>query len=294
MPVSAAQRPIVTAITIFLDEEPFLAEAVESVLAQSFKDWELILVDDGSTDRSPEIARAYAERHPGRIRYLAHPGHANRGMSASRNLGLSAACGDYVGFLDGDDVWMPHKLAEQCAVLDRHPQCGLVYGRTVIWRSWNGDGKDYFYPLGVQPDAVYAPPVLFELLVENKAQSPTTCNALMRRSLVEQVGGFEDEFRGMFEDQAFFAKALLAAPAYVDGRAWARYRRHPDSCSAQTERAGKDLVARKRILRWMKRRLSRELARYPETRSRVGRMLRRTQLRQLRRTARLLLQGYRS
>ena len=291
--MNAAERPTVTAITIFLDEEAFLADAVESVLAQRFEDWELILVDDGSTDRSPEIARAYAERHPGRIRYLAHPGRANRGMSASRNLGLSAARGAYVGFLDGDDVWMPDKLAEQCAILDRHPECGLVYGRTLIWRSWNGEGSDYFYPLGVEPDRVYAPPALFELLVENKAQSPTTCNALIRRSLVERVGGFENDFRGMFEDQAFFAKALLAAPVYVDGRAWAKYRRHPDSCSARSERAGQDLAARTRILRWIKRRLSDELARHPETRARVARVLRRTQLRQLRRTARLLLQGHR-
>src|SRR5438094_6087369 len=110
--------PAVTAITIFLNEETFLADAVESVLAQSNRDWELLLVDDGSSDGSSGIAQSYAERNPQRIRYLEHSGHENRGMSASRNLGLTQARGRYVGFLDADDIWMPGKLAEQCAILD--------------------------------------------------------------------------------------------------------------------------------------------------------------------------------
>src|ERR1043165_10106697 len=113
--MAALPAPAVTAITIFLNEEKFLVEAVESVLAQSSQDWELLLVDDGSSDGSTEIARSYAERHPDRIRRLEHPGHANRGMSASRNLGVSQARGRYVGFLDADDVWLPGQLAEQCA-----------------------------------------------------------------------------------------------------------------------------------------------------------------------------------
>ena len=93
----------VSAIVIFLNEERFLAEAIASVRAQTFRDWELILVDDGSSDGSAGIARAAAEEDP-RIRVLAHPGGANRGMSASRNLGLSDARGEFVAFLDGDDL----------------------------------------------------------------------------------------------------------------------------------------------------------------------------------------------
>jgi glycosyltransferase involved in cell wall biosynthesis len=278
--VSAPTSPAVSAIVIFLDEERFLADAVESILAQSFEDWELILVDDGSSDRSPELARSYARLHPRRIRCLTHPGGLNRGMSASRNLGIGAARGRYVGFLDADDVWMPEKLAEQCARLEAHPQCGLVYGRTLIWRSWNGGGEDFLYPLGVQPDAVYEPPRLFELLVENKAQSPTTCNALIRRSVFDAVGGFEDSFRGMFEDQAFFAKALLAAPAYVDGRLWAKYRQHEASCSARSGQAGGDLAHRRRVLEWMDRSLGPALAPHPSARARL-----RSEIRAIRRRA---------
>src|SRR5260221_13006285 len=109
--------PLVSAIIIFLNEERFLAEAVESVLAQSFVDWELLLVDDGSTDGSAALAGSFARKHH-RIRYLRHPDRANHGMSASRNLGLDHARGQFVGFLDADDVWLPNKLSEQLAVFE--------------------------------------------------------------------------------------------------------------------------------------------------------------------------------
>jgi glycosyltransferase involved in cell wall biosynthesis len=248
-----ADQPLVSAITIFLNAERFIEEAIESVFAQTYRRWELLLVDDGSTDGSTAIARRYAAAHPDRVRYLEHANHENRGMSAARNLGIRHARGSYIAFLDADDVWLPEKLGEQVAVLEREPEAGLVYGRTLIWHSWNGapPAQDFFYDLGVEPDRLYRPPRLFELLLENKAQSPTTCNALMRRALFEQVGGFEEVFGGMFEDQAFFAKALLEAPAYVDGRVWARYRQHPTSCAARSAAAGADNKARRRFLRWL-------------------------------------------
>ena len=247
--------PRVSAIVIFLNEERFLAEAVRSVLEQSLGAAELLLVDDGSTDGSTVVARRYARQQPDRVRYLEHAGHENRGMSAARNLGLAHATGEYIGFLDADDVWLPDKLAEQVAVLEREPEAGLVYGRTLIWHSWNraAPAQDFFYDLGVEPDRLYRPPRLFELLLENKAQSPTTCNALMRRSLLDTIGGFEEVFGGMFEDQVFFAKALITAPAYVDGRVWARYRQHPASCGARSAAAGADFGARRQFLRWLDR-----------------------------------------
>lgn len=98
---------LVSATIAFLNAEKFLAETIESVLAQTYPNWELWLVDDGSTDGSSQIARDYAARHADRIHYLEHPGHENRGKSASRNLGLRHARGRYVTWLDADDVWLP-------------------------------------------------------------------------------------------------------------------------------------------------------------------------------------------
>jgi hypothetical protein len=89
-------QPLVSAIIIFLNAEKFIREAIESVFAQTYDNWELLLVDDGSTDASTEIAHRYAEQYAGKVRYLEHEDHQNLGMSASRNLGINNAKGKYI------------------------------------------------------------------------------------------------------------------------------------------------------------------------------------------------------
>ena len=110
-------RPEVSVIVIFKDEEAFLEQAIESVFVQTLPSWEMLLVDDGSTDGSTAIARHFAQQADGQVRYLEHRGHANLGMSAARNLGLSQAAGEFVSLLDADDELFPHALeeAERCA-----------------------------------------------------------------------------------------------------------------------------------------------------------------------------------
>jgi glycosyltransferase involved in cell wall biosynthesis len=270
--------PRVTAIIIVYNGEAFLEEAIASVVSQQFGNWELLVIDDGSTDQSLETARRFARNDP-RIRVLSHPDGCNHGMSATRNLGLANARGEYIGFLDADDLWVPEKLAEQVSILDSEPRVGLIYGRTLIWSSWNG-GEDFYYDLGLPANQVYEPPTLFHILLGNRCQTPTTCNALMRAELVRRIGGFGDAFRGMFEDQVFFSKALLCAPAYVANQTWARYRQHPASCSAQSALAGQDAVARNVFLRWLNGYASEE---------RVGILTRLRIWREIVRGARLLL-----
>src|SRR5437773_4242914 len=97
-------KPLVSVIIIFLNAEKFIEEAIESVLAQTYDHWELLLVDDGSIDSSTEIALRYAEQYPGKVNYLEHEGHQNRGMSASCNLGIRNTKGEYIAFLDVDDA----------------------------------------------------------------------------------------------------------------------------------------------------------------------------------------------
>ena len=133
-----ASDPLVSVISIFFNAAEFLAEAIESVLAQTYPHWELVLVDDGSSDGSAEIARRYADSDPGRIRYVEHPGHENRGISAARNLGVREALGEYVAFLDADDVYLPQKLERQAQLLAAHPEAAMVYGATLHWHGWTG------------------------------------------------------------------------------------------------------------------------------------------------------------
>lgn len=243
---------MVTAIIIVRDGETHLDEAIESVLGQTLPHWELLVVDDGSTDTSRAIARRHASSDH-RIRAIAHPDGRNHGMSATRNLGIAEASGAHIGFLDADDVWEAQKLAEQVAVLEDHPEAAMVYGRTLIWHSWSGRPApaDLHYDLGVEPGRVHHPPVLFRNLVRNEHQTPTTCNALVRRAVASSVGGFEERFRATFEDQVFFAKVLIGHPVFVSDREWARYRQHDDSSSARTE-TGDELAAHVDYLRWLR------------------------------------------
>jgi glycosyltransferase involved in cell wall biosynthesis len=251
-----AETPSVSVIMIFLNAAAFLEEAISSVFAQTFPHWELLLVDDGSQDASTAIARRWSALHPGRVRYLEHSGHANLGMSASRNRGLQEARGHWIALLDADDVWLPRKLSEQLAILENQPRAAMVYGRSELWWSWTGRAedreRDHMLPLGVPADSLVEPPTLLRLLLENKVQTPTTCNVLLRRALCEAVGGFQNDFRGMFEDQVFFAKVCLEFPVYVSGTCWARYRQHPQSCCALASAQGTDRPDRLRFLRWIK------------------------------------------
>jgi glycosyltransferase involved in cell wall biosynthesis len=239
----AGRRPLVSVVTIFLDaDEQFFEEAIASVFAQTYTNWELLLVDDGSTNGSSETARRYAREHPDKIRYLEHPGHENRGMSATRNLGMRHARGEYVGLLDADDIWLPEKLERQVAILEAHPEAGMVYGPTLVWYGWTGEPEDVARDanrrLGVEPDSVVRPSLLVTLFLDGAAQTPATCGMLVRRTVVDDIGGFEESFRGMYEDQAFFLKVGLHVPVFVESGSWDLYRRHPESACHVAERLG--------------------------------------------------------
>jgi glycosyltransferase involved in cell wall biosynthesis len=249
----------VSVVAIFLNAERFLDEALRSVLAQTYPHWELLLVDDGSSDGSSAIARGYADREPHRVRYLEHPGHRNQGMSASRGLGLEHARGEYLALLDADDVWLPGKLERQVAILEAHPAVGLLFGAPLYWFGWTGRPedrqRDYVIDLKLPVDRVYDPPSLLLPFLQRAAPTPCPSDVLVRRATAVAVGGFEAHFLGMnmvYEDQAFFSKLLLRAPAYASGETWDRYRQHPGSWYAVSKATGGREVARHYFLRWFR------------------------------------------
>ncbi len=239
-----SSKPLVSGIIIFLNaEEKFFHEAIESVFAQTYDNWELMLVDDGSTNGSTEVAQRYAEQYPNKVRYLEHEGHQNRGMSASRNLGIRNAKGEYIAFLDADDIWLPPKLERQVAILEAQPEAAMVYGSTLMWHSWTGNPEDIERDrgrlLGVPPDTLVKPPTLLTLFLKREAvETPATCGVLIRREVIESIGRFEETFRGMYEDQAFFAKLCLKEPVFVESGCWDRYRQHPGSICYVAENKG--------------------------------------------------------
>jgi glycosyltransferase involved in cell wall biosynthesis len=253
-----ARGPLVSAIIIFRDEERFIADAIESVLGQVYESWELLLVDDGSSDASTETARRHAREQPSRIRYIDHPRHENLGMSAARNAGLRAASGRYVALLDADDAWLPTTLAEQVDVLEAHPDAAMVYGSIEYWFSWTGAAedrdRDRVEPLGVPIGTLLAPPGPLPKFLRDRAAVPS--GLLIRRDAALAVGGFEDAFRGEYEDQAFLAKLCLRFPVFAAARCWYRYRQHERSTVSMGLRTGATDAARLRFLTWLTRHLS--------------------------------------
>ncbi len=223
---SARPAPLVSVVVIFCNEADFLAEALDSVLAQTMTDWELLLVDDGSTDGSGDIAERVRLRRPHRVRRLHHPGGENRGMSASRNLGVGAARAPYVAYLDGDDRWEPEKLERQLAIMAAKPGLGIVYGPLQRWYSWTGRAEDRdrddLYGLNgdgytVQPPTEFGPGELVALFVRHKDLVPS--GALFSRELFVEVGGAEPEFTGVAKADESEADAGAEADADADAEA---------------------------------------------------------------------------
>jgi glycosyltransferase involved in cell wall biosynthesis len=254
--LSLAPSLRISVVMPFLNAERFIAEAIQSVLAQRYTAWELLLVDDGSSDGSTGIAQRYAAEHPERIQYLEHPRRENRGASASRNLALAHARGEYIAFLDADDVYLPNNLDEQVSLLDSHSEAGMVYGTTEYWYSWSADPQsktqDRVLPQMLPSQRLYHPPdLLVRTLLREHAMPPCTCSLLVRREAIEEANGFEDSFRRIYTDQVLYAKLFLSVPVLVANTCLARYRQHPNSCCQVVASTGQSATARRRFLDWL-------------------------------------------
>jgi glycosyltransferase involved in cell wall biosynthesis len=188
---------------------------VETVLAQTYHDWELLVVDDGSTDGTRAYLAMLADRRV-RTVLLEHCGNAAR----VRNAGLRAARGSYIAFLDSDDLWHPEKLALQIEDLDAHPECGWSYtGLALV----DERGQE-IPPVGPERLPVQRGWIL-EALIKGRAVAATSA-VLVRRQLLQTVGGF-DESLPPCEEVDLFVRFAEASPVTAVSRPLALCRRHP-------------------------------------------------------------------
>ncbi len=233
--------PALSWVMIFLNGERFINEAITSVVAQKgVDDWELVLVDDGSTDLSSAIARGWADSDPDRIRYVEHPGHQNRGMSASRNLGVAESRGATLGFLDCDDVLLPGTMHRAASYLAEHADADVVIGRVAQWFSWSGADRAsrrdrvIGHPAEVPIGRTVQPTELFHRMYRDPWHwtVPAICGVVIRREALDRVGGFDRQFTGMFEDQVLYSKIGLGLRVVLDTRVYALYRFHEWSAVA--------------------------------------------------------------
>ena len=252
-------KGLVSVTIPFYNAARFLRETIESVLAQSYATWEMLLVDDGSKDASSAIAQSYAARHPDRVFYLEHPEHRNLGVNAARNLGARHSRGEFLAFLDSDDIWLPAKLEVNVASMVEHPEAGFLFGPTEYWYEWDAEGNDHKkneVPMIAPGERLYTPPALLaRSLPLGKYGVPCPCSFLVRRWAFERVAGFDEEFNPStyqyFEDAAFLAKMYTQVPIYVSGSCQDRNRCNQFSMSRQASTVRSFEPARRFFFRWL-------------------------------------------
>jgi glycosyltransferase involved in cell wall biosynthesis len=186
----------------------YLNEAIQSVLAQTHARIELLVVDDGSTDRTEEVACSYPQ-----VIYLRQ---RNQGVASARNTGLRSSIGDYVVFLDGDDRLLPHAVEAGLKCLRKHPKSGLVYGR---YRKIDARGTVISPP--TQPSE--EPDFYAALLRRNPIGMPAI--VLYPRCVLEKVKGFEPRFSG-YDDYELYLRIAREFPVHRHDDIVAEYRKH--------------------------------------------------------------------
>ncbi|WP_456434041.1 glycosyltransferase family 2 protein [Thermosulfuriphilus sp.] len=215
--------PKVAVVIPCYNAETFIPKTLESVLAQDFPDYEIIVVDDGSTDSTRAILQEY-----NRLSNLKIIHQSNAGPAQSRNTGIKASDSDYIAFLDSDDLWHPFKLRQQVEILDNNPGVGLCYtGAQVIDLS----GKRL-----PQRDRKTALPVfnshrraLEALMVENFI---VTSSVLIRRGVLEKTGLFSDQYL-YAEDWDLWLRIAKGFPIFGIPEALCLYRWHEKSFSSK-------------------------------------------------------------
>jgi len=261
------ETPKISIITCFLNVEEYIQETIESVLTQEYNNWELLLIDDGSTDKSTDIAKKFAQKYPDRIIYCEHENHINRGSSASRNVGINKAGGTLIAFLDADDVWLPEMLSQVLNLIQQY-SVAMVCEASEYWYDWNDTTKpNKIIQIGAPQDRVYEPPELMLTiypLAEGSPSAPCPCGMLVTKEAVIKHGAFDESFSGMYDDQAFLIKFYLHESVYISSTCNNKYRQRPGSLVHSSHGMSNYLKERKYFLRWLKNYLHYRNINYPE------------------------------
>ena len=216
--------------------ETFLGEAIQSVINQTFSNWEMIIIDDGSTDNSSEIADSFGKNDE-RIHLLQHENKQNKGVSASRNLGIKQAKGDWIALLDADDKWFEDKLHIQAEIIQSYEGLAMLYGRGERkFEHYSGPKKNKQYGTGV-PGRIKDP-----FLKTLKGFETPTSSVVLNKALLEKTGGF-DEAIDYSEDTLLFHKMLLFGDLYFIDQPLLEARHH-DASAKQTVDRKKMIQAR--------------------------------------------------
>lgn len=214
--------PKVSICIISYNHAAFLPMTIESALAQSYRNFEIVIVDDGSTDDSLAIAENYAAQHAN-IRVFTHPKHVNRGISATINLTIEKSRGEYIAILGSDDAFFDYTVSEQVDFLEMRSEVGMVCGIAQII-----DEKGNRLPQTFGEDIWSKPDYLNQMFWGNKVSAPTV---MMRRSCYEDIGLYDESLA--YSDWEMWLRILLLSDWKVGfiNRPLALYRIHSQNIS---------------------------------------------------------------
>jgi glycosyltransferase involved in cell wall biosynthesis len=227
MDEAANPNPTVSVIVPAHNAERYLRESLDSVLAQTFTDFELIVIDDGSTDRTAEILRSYGNR-------IVCVHQEKRGPAAARNRGLQMARGSWIAFQDSDDIWLPQKLERQAGFARAHPQYGIVT-TDILWFDETGVTRPSIRDRFPIENGWVMKKLLLHNWISNSA-------VMARRECFERVGGFDEEPGVYGSDWMKWVEIAQFYQVYFIEEVLVRFRRHAASFTQQnTERQFENL-----------------------------------------------------
>ncbi len=229
--MTAAQKPVVSAIIPTHNRPQLLARAIQSVIAQTFTDWELIVVQNGRTRKSEAVVLSFNEP---RIRYLYE---LQAGAVNARNMGIRASQGKYVAFLDDDDEWLPEKLARQVAILDQRPEISLVGCRAL---RMNADGQVFDEAADFRGE-----PTFRAFVAEWGIIIHSLSAVLIRRTAFDAVGLFDPAYL-IANDYDLYLRLSRRFRCVSIQEPFFRYRRHAGpmgNLSNQRERMVEEVIA---------------------------------------------------
>ena len=210
------QPPLVSIISPAYNHEKYISDCIESVLAQTYPNWEMIIIDDGSTDSTFSIAVDYSKKDS-RIKPFTQNNIGIFRLGESYNFALSQCTGKYVAILECDDVWLPEKLALQVEVLEQKPECVLSWGRAYLA---SGDLSYNYYltprDTEISEDFYNKPAGIFlEKFIFHSA--PPALTLVIRREAIDKIGGFIQEFNLPLVDFTTTIRLLMMGEfAYID------------------------------------------------------------------------------
>ncbi len=227
--MNESKAPSVSILMCAHNAANYINETIDSVLAQTCPDFELIIVNDGSTDQTSKVVKSYADA---RIVLIEQK---NAGPAAARNTALQHATGKYLAILDSDDLWLPHYLEKMLNLFQADPKIDFAYPNAEYFGTPYWDGKRF---MDRDPSSL---PITLDKLISRECN--VFISSIFKREIITKVGGFDPSLKGSEDLDLWFRICLAGYQFTFTNEVLVKYRKRPDSLSSGSENFYKNVIA---------------------------------------------------